>query len=393
MSRRSERAVWIGLGVLVAGAVVLALTTLRREEREVEVGYQGEARTNALLAAERFLQEMGIPARSSGLSVLPAADHTLLLTLPGHALDTARRERLLAWVRAGGHVVAAATGPSTTWSDLAEDPLLGACGVSGVPVDPERVDAADLGGIPSALAQRSERKITVAGERRPLRVMLRTDVTLASNTGNAASGTEPVADAQANPVAVTCGVGEGRVTVLSDLNFTTNAELGERDHARLLWRLVTLDRAPTAVWLVREDRGPSLAGLVFGRGLPLVVALALLGLAAALRAGVRFGPPLPLAPRGRRSLLEHVEAVGALLWRSGRADVLLAAARTDLLARATRRRPALARLAPQERAGALAAAAGVPPDALREALEDPLPSRPDAFVQAVQTLQTVRRSL
>jgi hypothetical protein len=188
-------------------------------------------------------------------------------------------------------------------------------------------------------------------------------------------------------------MGKGRVTVLADLIFTTNAELGERDHARLLWRLVTLDGKPVAVWLVREDHGPSLAGLVFGRGLPLVVALGLLGLAAALRACLRFGPPLPLPPRGRRSLLEHVEAVGALLWRTGRTDVLVGAARTDLLARASRRRPALARLAPEARLGALARAAGVAPQALREALEDPLPSTPEAFVQAVHTLQNVRRSL
>ena len=374
--------VWIALGVLVAGAVVLAVSSLRREEREIDVGFQGEARTNALLAAERFLRGMGIPARSGGLSVLPGADHAILLTLPGHALDMARRTRLLDWVHAGGHVVATATGPGTTWPDLAEDPLLEACGVSGVPADDDG-DAAELDAIPSALAHRGERQITVAGERRPLRVMVRTDVRLVSSTG----------DALPNPVAVTCSVGKGRVTVLSDLNFTTNAELGERDHARLLWRLVTQDRAPASVLLVREEHGPSLSGLIFGRGLPLVVALALLGLAVALRAGVRFGPLLPLPPRGRRSLLEHVEAVGALLWRTGRAEVLLAAARADLLARASRRRPALARLEPGARVRALAGAAGVPPEALRAALEDPLPTSSDNFVQAVHTLQNVRRSL
>ena len=384
MSPRGERAVWIGLGVLVAGALILAVSSLKREEREVEVGFQGEARTNPLLAAERFLREMGIPARAAGLAVLPPAEHTLVLTLPGHALDVARRRRLLDWVRGGGHVVATATGPATTWSDLAEDPLLAACGVAGVPVDAEGVDVTALGGIPSAFAERGERKIAVAGERRPLRVLVRTDVRLVSSTGEAP---------EANPVTITCPVGRGRVTVFSDLIFTTNAELGERDHARLLWRLVALDRTPTAVWLVREDSGPSLAELVLGRGLPLVLALVLLAASAAWRGAVRFGPPLPLPPRGRRSLLEHVEAVGALLWRTGRGDALLLATRADLLARASRRRPALARLAPEARLQALAAGAGVSAATLREALEDPISPRPEAFVQAVHTLQTVRRSL
>ena len=380
-----ERVVWIALGVLVAGALVIAVSSLRREERAIDVGFQGEARANPLLAAERFLREMGIPARGSGLSVLPGADHAILLTLPGHALDVARRARLLDWVRAGGHVVATATGPATTWGDLTSDPLLEACGSTVLANDREDVGE----GIPSALAQRGEHRITVAGERRPLTVLIRKDVGLLATSRKDA----PVFDAASPPGLVTCPLGKGRVTVLSDLIFTTNAELGERDHARLLWRLVTLDHAPAAVLLVREEHGPSLSGLVFGRGLPLVVALALLGLAAALRAGVRFGPLLPLPPRGRRSLLEHVEAVGSLLWRTGRADVLLAAARADLLARAARRRPGLARLGPDARIHALAGAAGVSPQALRGALEDPLPTSSDAFVQAVHTLQNVRRSL
>lgn len=377
--------VWIALGVLVVGALVIALSSLRREEREIDVGFQGEARANPLLAAERFLREMGIPARSSGLSVLPGADHAILLTLPGHALDVARRTRLLDWVRAGGHVVATATGPATTRGDLMSDPLLEACGSKGL------ADGDDMEeGIPSALAQRGEHRITVAGERRPLTVLIRKDVGLGATAERKG---EPVFDAASPPVLVTCALGKGRVTVLSDLIFTSNAELGERDHARLLWRLVTLDHAPAAVLLVREEHGPSRSGLVFGRGLPLVVALALLGLAAALRAGVRFGPLLPLPPRGRRSLLEHVEAVGSLLWRTGRGDVLLAAARADLLARASRRRPGLARLGPDARVQALAGAAGVSPQALRGALEDPLPTSSEAFVQAVHTLQNVRRSL
>ena len=396
MSARGERGVWIAVGVLVLGALVLAASTLEREEREVEVGFQGEARANPLLAAERFLREMGIPARSSGLAVLPAPDYALLLTLPGHDLDVARRRRLLDWVRAGGHVVSTATGPGTTWSDLADDPLLTGCGVVGMPVDPGKsVDVTAMGGIPSAFAQRGERRVAVAGERRPLHLLVRTDVRLVSGTSGEAreAEEEPLTDEETSPVAVTCKVGKGRITVLADLIFTTNAELGERDHARLLWRLVTLDRAPAAVWLVRQDSGPSLRELLFSRGLPLVLALSLLGAAALLRAAVRFGPPLPLPPRGRRSLLEHVEAVGALLWRTGREDVLLSAVRTALVARASARRPELTRLPAAARVRALAAAAGASPEALDRALEEPVPREPDAFVQAVQTLQAVRRSL
>jgi hypothetical protein len=72
LSARSERAVWIGLGVLVVAAVAVAVANLKREEREIDVGYQGEARGNPWLAAERFLAAMGLPARrASGLAVLP----------------------------------------------------------------------------------------------------------------------------------------------------------------------------------------------------------------------------------------------------------------------------------------------------------------------------------
>jgi hypothetical protein len=394
LSARSERAVWIGLGVLVAAAVILAVANLKREEREIDVGYQGEARGNPWLAAERFLAAMGLPARrASGLAVLPPRDHMILLALPGHELDGARSERLLDWVEGGGHVIATATGSGTSWADLSTDPLLTACAVAGEPVESGKQDEVDEdAGIPSAFVRREERQLSVHGERRPLRLLVRTDVCLRPD-GEQDTADGPVSDAAEHPVVATCRLGEGRITVLADLLFATNAELGERDHARLLWRLATLDRSPAGVWLVRRDTGPSLAGLVFGRGLPLAVALGLLGVAAAVRAAVRFGPPLPLPPRGRRSLLEHVEAVGALLWRRGRHDVLLSATRMALTARASARRPELQRLQPAERIAALAAAGGVESEALRVALEEPCTRDPEPFVRAVRTLQTVRRSL
>ena len=40
MSLHGERAVWIGLSVVLVAAIVVAVASLKREEREVEVGYE-----------------------------------------------------------------------------------------------------------------------------------------------------------------------------------------------------------------------------------------------------------------------------------------------------------------------------------------------------------------
>src|SRR5207249_8444518 len=105
--------------------------------------------------------------------------------------------------------------------------------------------------------------------------------------------------------------GSGGVSAISDLEFITNGMIGELDHAKLLWRLVTVDRRPAGVWLVLSEASPSIAVLLLRGAWMPIVALILALLAWVWRKAVRFGPVLQPPPAGSRSLLEHVEAAGS----------------------------------------------------------------------------------
>lgn len=115
---------------LLALAVLGAIWFLQNFEQmpvKERVGPSGEARVRDFLAAERFAERMGLPARELrslvDLDSLPVGG-VLLLPNRRQAIDSPRITRLLTWVQAGGHVIAEAEFPGV------DDPLLGAVGIS-----------------------------------------------------------------------------------------------------------------------------------------------------------------------------------------------------------------------------------------------------------------------
>jgi hypothetical protein len=76
---------------------------------EKEIGFQGIAQTNKLLASEFFLRKMGINVQQvNGLVAfrdLPSAKHTLLIATQRETLNKELSQKLLSWVRSGGHLI------------------------------------------------------------------------------------------------------------------------------------------------------------------------------------------------------------------------------------------------------------------------------------------------
>ena len=115
------------------------------------------------------------------------------------------------------------------------------------------------------------------------------------------------------------------------------------------------------------------------------------------RAGSRFGPVIPLITLSRRSVAEHIRAVGEFLWRHQQQHLLWRAT-----LRVAQRR--VARLMPPSVDGsadidALAVRTGVDSDAIRRVLGDSVgatdltpPSR-QQFQNSIATLEQIRKSL
>ena len=184
--------------------------------------------------------------------------------------------------------------------------------------------------------------------------------------------------------------GKGKIVIIADDVFD-NEELRNNDHVELLLALASLNQASGNVTIVQN-----LDALPWYRLLWRHYSMALVALAALIAllfwAGVRrFGPLLPQVAIERRSLMEHIDASGAWLWKAndGR-QVLLDAARQDTLDVIRRRAPALFRLPQSELHAALARLCKLPEDQVVIAMSHDAASSPLHFTRQIRILQELR---
>jgi hypothetical protein len=184
--------------------------------------------------------------------------------------------------------------------------------------------------------------------------------------------------------------GKGKIVILAD-DFFNNKELRDHDHGELLLALAALNRTSTHVAIVQN-----LDALPWYRLLWKHYSMALLALAALLAllfwaAVRRFGPVLPQPVIERRSLMEHIAASGAWLWKTKNgSQVLLDAAREDTLAVIRRRAPGLFRLPETELVAALARMCDLPEDQVTQALYQAAAPTSLHFTRQIRILQELR---
>ncbi len=184
--------------------------------------------------------------------------------------------------------------------------------------------------------------------------------------------------------------GKGKIVMLA-ADFFSNDALRNHDHGELLLALARLNGASKHVMIVQN-----LEALPWHKLLWKNYNMALLSLAALIAllfwAGVRrFGPLLPEPVNERRSLMEHIDASGAWLWKAkdGR-QLLLDAAREDTLALIRRRAPGLFRLSDQELCAALARLCKLPADQVAQALHQAAAPTSLHFTRQIRILQELR---
>ncbi|MFZ5558153.1 MAG: DUF4350 domain-containing protein [Pseudomonadota bacterium] len=340
-----------------------------RVVEEREVGFQGEARRNPLLALERLLTAQGVAAEGRiHLTELPAPPATVLLAASGQSPYLARAGELRSWMARGGHLVLV---PLPRSGEGEADTLLKPFGIQArydrkAPRDPE----------PAIVKLREART--------PLKVQFLPRAMLAYGGSRA-----PIAIAgSGRQHLVQIAVGIGRLTVLSDDSFLRNGSIGQHDHAAAGLALLS-GNGP--VWLVREQLGTSLAALIWRHAREAVIAFAVLVVLALWAAAARFGPLLPAEDLRRRRLLDHITGSGRFLWRSGRAAALIDSSREALMRTVLYRHPDWLKAADlQER---LAQAAKLPPEDVRRALEARATASEAEFTATIRTLETLRKSL
>jgi hypothetical protein len=459
--------------VLVAAGFAWFVATHDRVEERVYVGLKGEAAQDSYLALKRFIRAMGgsLTDRPGGSAaggtegsneggdgktvsttrlfdefIAKADPNTTLLILGDrrHVLMTPKRvDALNAWLARGGHAVIEAELPERPDSLLDTfqlDRTQRAAAAKSLPTPlpipvetddddapkaedkPKAEETPKAGEQPKAGAppkappsrtisrrrQADVQDIALPGLAQPLRAYFEPYQHLVDKA--------PTRDAvrlhdKRGLRAIQFGVGQGRVTVISNFDFVTyssgdsrdfgssawrRTHIGRFDHAELFWRMSADLRDPNSsprkqFWMVwgRDD-------ITVWSWLREHAWMALLAFAALLAAWLwhvipRFGPMLRVAQGQQMSLGHHVEAVGRFMWKHAGPETLFDAMRRDLMERVRIKRPAWVALDSAKRAKALASLLGVTPEAVMR-LSEPVENAAE-FLRGARLIQKLRAAL
>lgn len=309
--------------LLILGGAVLGLLAwwftqnFGFDEERVWVGYSGEARINRFFAARLLLEKLGYRVRQkTSLSELNklAPRGVLLLGATRGNLDPVAVRNLLAWVERGGHLI---LGAEHSWR---EDPLLDLLSIEVGEEERAPGPRVDTVTLPDGTA---------------LRVELTPSPPLIDEEGQA-SWTHEFQQAVR---ILQLERGAGRITIFATLRPFSNRDIGHNDHAELLARLAASDSGE--VWIVRYLDAPSLLEWLWGHAAETLVALGVFVLLWLWRVVLRFGPLRPAPVPDRRSLIEHVRALGRFYADQGLLPRLLQRVRTDAQATFDRAMPEL----------------------------------------------------
>ncbi|MEM0897093.1 MAG: DUF4350 domain-containing protein [Verrucomicrobiota bacterium] len=359
---------------------LLILSSCRYEEVETEIGYLGEAKRNPFLAAQRLCEESGYESKTQ-LTTMELPGYYTTLVLSSESVASIRSAQLIAdWVAEGGSLIYFLDGASRfhedTEVDIASfdrdweeeiDPLLEVLEVQAVESG-EGSGEFDFGGevfdveMPSDVVFEAEwvyDEEDFFGHRDKVFEFL---------------------------------FGDGLVYLVSDARPFRNRQIGKKDHAAFLMRLLEETENYSVVFVIGAR--VSFFAMLVSRGwmvlLPIVLALAVW----IWKSLPRFGPILPDDPASGRKFSAHVDTLGKFLWRQRSALALLAPVRRRIAARL---RVNQARgeedLLDEAHLAGLSDRTGLPLERLQSALQEDPGREPARFFQISRDLQTIEQNL
>ncbi len=346
---------------------------------EVESGFRGEARKNPLLAAEQLLKRMGTPVKQ--IHTLPNhqldSQSTLILLEYGSFIKPTQTKQLLKWVRKGGHLI---------WVSRIVDNVQ----EQTIPPNPlfELFDIQQHQNHLKKFAIAQTLPTKFIWNQQHLEVAFDSKYFL-----KASSALRKIGNKYGTHL-LFYYFDAGMISVLSDMRFIENDKIGQFDHAQFLWLLANFERPATKVWLLAtQDMLPSLWALLWANMWAIIISTTVLLLFWLWVASRRFGSLLPVPPRARRRLLEHVEASGYFWWQQDQSHVLLHTAKQALLKRLGSVYPDWISLEYTELSQRLAQISGLNASEIENALNNNKTDSEVAFTQTIQIFTQIRKML
>jgi hypothetical protein len=357
---------------------------------------QKEAQRNPYLALERLFGQLGRPVKrlkSPGLlDALPAGGALILDENRRRNVNPERAGRLLDWVQSGGYLIVAA-------EDVGDDPLLAKLGVSRYKASPSMQCPAE-GTVEKPLEKTPAAKSVIPKPPPPFELQLPgSDTSYRLNRhGNGLSSSSPEPEWRAGLSDERNAVlhytwGQGRITVLDGLQFLNNRQIGNLDHAELIWALLQQYQAQGELRLASRMEVPTLWQWLIESAWMVLISAALLITLWLWRIIPRFGGTLTAPIAERRDLIQHLAAIGRSVWREGGITHWLSIVRQAVHKRLALRHPYLFRQEASEQRIALAKIAGCKTKDIQSALTSAQALAPDDFTLAMQTLQRLDQRL
>jgi len=345
---------WGLAAILAVAFTTWFLNNFELRTQEVDAGLSAEAHKNGFLAAEHFLRRLDIQVESVGgrelLRALPPSEDMLVVKGLG-TLNEERRERLHQWLSEGGRLLVVPTEVWEEGSNRLRQRFLDDYGVQ----------------LHKLEDGESEKRIvaSVAFEDYPETLELELDGRyLLVDAQEDADGAVSVDDSFR---LLQYEIGDGKLTVTSDMEFLTNAHIGKRDHALFL-ALIAESAAGGKVWLLYDYDMPWLGALLWRDAPYALIAAACLILASLWHLGGRLGPLLPSPRTDRRDLLAHLQALASFHWRHGRGSHLTQVSRERVEQAWLRRHPPLRDMGHADRAAWMGQRAGLSPQEVHSVL-------------------------
>jgi len=387
----------LSLAVLATVWVLLNFDSVAYETRSAP---QPEARRNPYLVAEKLLRELGYRVdtvqEAAFLDRLPAGGTLILTGDRQFHLTPSRLAALRQWVEAGGYLIAdaervGANDPILRWLDLRLQPRT-AKPPKAEGADEEKDGAAKeiRRGMPEPVRQ----IVRVPDYGRPLRMRSNRFRPLYLGGRDADWSVKVMSEKEKVEAAelLHFSLGRGNVTILNGVRRFDNGSIADDDHGELLAALLARYQRHGDVRVMARLAVPSLWEWLGAHAQAALASATLLFAFWLWRIIPRFGVIRNETPPQRRSLIEHLRAIGVFLWRKRSLDVLLESARHNFQARLSLRQGALAALPAQELWAHLAQRTGLSSVDIGFALTGAA-QRPEHFTAAMKTLRLLEQKL
>jgi len=404
--------------VFVGSLIGWFLTTHERYEKEVDIGFNGEAATNRFYAAELFLKKYNMEIESLPsileLKEMPDTRDVLFIPTKRYDISTDRVAELMDWVRKGGHLIVLARYDSNN-DENKNDELFETLGVTSeyefdvdpiiemflgefVEDEPEAESKPETG---SDAANDKADDIETPKRNPPLNIQINDTIEdkkvrfiqskWMTNEGRYETSWE--VQGKNGSQLLEFHIDEGWVTLLSGIGFMTNYNLEKHDHAAFLHTLVHINNSDRKLWIIRNDDNPSLLSILYNEQYPVFISFIVFVLFWLWYASRRFGPVAPDSQAVRRSMSEHIVSTGHYQWRSRNREELLHSVQKTLHEQIVQTHPLWVRLSDKERAGKLAKLAGLNEEKVYLAITTKSAERELEFTAIIEVLSKIRKKL